>query len=514
VRRLGVTGAVVAAVAVVTAVAAATLAPTLERTAGLAVGLHAGTAIYAASVGAFVWARSRDAQDPHALFVATGLGLIAAQSAVVSVWEVFAPPRITGSIAGFAIATGGPGGSIAPHLWLAGWALAGACFLLAVPPWDRRGRPAVRPGRVVGGAAAALAATDLIVVLAQPDLSTRTYSAIVTEGWPRMGALGIGSWGLLVAGVAALGAASVRETLLARKVASSTHPWLASAWALAALLVIAVFLRPTEGLDVVQWADVLQPAIVALVFAGFLSAHRDDASRMRRASDRAEAIIGGRAEIASMVAHEVRGPIATIKGLAATTLMSHDKLSDAERREFLGLIDQESSRLMTVVDQISLALKIDAGTITFDRRHQPLEPIVQDSVTRADTGDRVVEVDADDGIAAVVDRRWFGEAIRQVIDNAAKFSPTGTRILVRMRSDDGVTAVEVIDQGPGVPSERRNEVFSKFTTWRPPGYEDRPGSGLGLFICQGLLRELEGDASFADRSDGGTMLRIRLRTEG
>jgi two-component system sensor histidine kinase KdpD len=101
-----------------------------------------------------------------------------------------------------------------------------------------------------------------------------------------------------------------------------------------------------------------------------------------------------------------------------------------------------------------------------------------------------------------------------VIDNAAKFSPTGTRILVRMRSDDGVTAVEVIDQGPGVPSERRNEVFSKFTTWRPPGYEDRPGSGLGLFICQGLLRELEGDASFADRSDGGTMLRIRLRTEG
>ena len=80
-----------------------------------------------------------------------------------------------------------------------------------------------------------------------------------------------------------------------------------------------------------------------------------------------------------------------------------------------------------------------------------------------------------------------------------------------MLLDDGSDAViQIADAGPGVPPEVRDEVFEKFARWRPPGYEDRPGSGLGLFITRSIARELGGDAVLGSAASGGTILRIRI----
>ena len=86
------------------------------------------------------------------------------------------------------------------------------------------------------------------------------------------------------------------------------------------------------------------------VIVGFLAPQRSEASRARRATDRAQEIMGGRAEIAAMIAHEVRGPVSTVRGLAGTALSHYDRLDDDERRELLGLIEQESRRLLATVD--------------------------------------------------------------------------------------------------------------------------------------------------------------------
>ena len=83
-----------------------------------------------------------------------------------------------------------------------------------------------------------------------------------------------------------------------------------------------------------------------LLLVAVLLMQRADASRMRRATDRAEEIMEGRAEIASMIAHEVRGPVTTIRGLADGAPPTTTGLSDEERREFFGLIEQESRRLL------------------------------------------------------------------------------------------------------------------------------------------------------------------------
>jgi signal transduction histidine kinase len=114
-------------------------------------------------------------------------------------------------------------------------------------------------------------------------------------------------------------------------------------------------------------------------------------------------------------------------------------------------------------------------------------------------------------VIARVDGQWFEEMVRQAVANAVKFSPADAPVRVRVvEGPDGYVTVCVADEGPGVPAERREDLFLKFARWRPSGYEDQPGSGLGLFICRGLAREHGGDASLVAGSGGGTILRIRV----
>jgi signal transduction histidine kinase len=235
-----------------------------------------------------------------------------------------------------------------------------------------------------------------------------------------------------------------------------------------------------------------------------------ESTRLRRTSDRATEVMEGRAEIASIVAHDVRGPAGTIRSVAGSLRTSYQRLGDAERLEFVGMIEAESLRLLRVADQMSLGLKTDAGTLAFTLVERDLEGPILQGLHEADVGQREVRVSIDEGLRARVDDRWLAEAVRQGLDNAMKFAPADTPIDLRARGEDGGTLIEIQDHGPGIPDDMRERVFEKFCRWRPVGYEDRSGSGLGLFIVRSIAREHGGDATTVAAPEGGTILQIRL----
>lgn len=221
-----------------------------------------------------------------------------------------------------------------------------------------------------------------------------------------------------------------------------------------------------------------------------------------------------RAKLISTIAHELRGPIATIKGIAATTRMHFAQLPDEEKLEFLDLIEQESARMMEIVDEASLAMKLSAGVLPMQRAPADLAAIVREGVGAAGLEpDRVVELDLDD-LTVDADRSRIVEVVRQVLQNADAYSPRERPIAVRSRREADQAVVEVIDQGPGIPEHERERVFTTFPNWRPSGYEEVAGSGLGLFISRGLVARHGGQMSIEEAPDGGTMLRIKLPLEG
>ena len=235
---------------------------------------------------------------------------------------------------------------------------------------------------------------------------------------------------------------------------------------------------------------------------------------MRGENDRAQEVLAGRAEIAQMISHEIKGPISTIKGLVETSERHYDRLGEAERKEFLLLIKEESGRLLRIADQAATALKVDAGTLSYIVRPEDLAETVQAGVRTATARGHPLRLELEPGVRMPIDRERIGEAVRQLVDNAAAFSPEGAEIEVHSYRKDSSAVVEVIDRGPGIPAADREEVFRKFPAVRPPGYEQVPGAGLGLFISRAHVREHGGDIVATDAPGGGTMLRITLPCKG
>jgi signal transduction histidine kinase len=446
----------------------------------LAAGLFAAVAVFALVVYA-------EQRDVPLLLVGVGAAALVVHGIVVNVTGILATPVAEGWIrlVHFASFTG--------LLVLSG-------NLLAVVPWrDRRGREPIRPNVVVAASVAGAIVLDVVAVLAAPTqfssgatdlgwLGTTAAAAVAVAGvivlvrsvrWGgRFGWVAAGGAGLSVIGLASLAAQRSTDPNILRLVG-----------------------RATAGTTGLTGAMLLVFVVIGLQL---------ESTRLRRTSDRATEVMEGRAEIASIVAHDVRGPAGTIRSVAGSLRTSYQRLGDAERLEFVGMIEQESLRLLRVADQMSLGLKTDAGTLEFTLVDRDLEVPILQGLHEAEVGQREVRVSIEDGLRARVDDRWLAEAVRQGLDNAMKFAPADTPIDLRARAEDGRVLIEIEDRGPGIPDDLRERVFEKFCRWRPVGYEDRAGSGLGLFIVRSIAREHGGDATTVAAPEGGTILQIRL----
>jgi len=444
---------------------------------GLAAGLFAGAAVFAL----FAYG---DRRDPALLLVGIGAAAVVAHQTFVSGLFVIVQPTRAGAwmdLIGFS--------TFAGLLVLLG-------NLLVVVPWrERRGRPPLQPTFVIAASAAGLMVLDVLAVSTRgQDFGglDKTATVLLFVGGITVMVRSL-RWGGRFGWVAAAGlalAVAGFSTFVAGTTDPGTLTWLARGSA------------GTQGLAA--------GSLVAFVVVGL----RMESTRSRRATDRATQVMEGRAEIASIVAHDVRGPAGTIRSVAGSLRTSYQRLGDAERLEFVGMIEQESLRLLRVADQMSLGLKTDAGTLAFTFVVRDLEGPVLQGLHDAEVGDREVRVQVDADLRASIDARWLAEATRQGIENALKFSPADTPIDLGVHRDGDDAVIEVTDRGPGIPLEMREQVFEKFCRWRPYGYEDRSGSGLGLFIARSIAREHKGVAAVVDGPDGGTILQIRVPIEG
>jgi signal transduction histidine kinase len=128
-------------------------------------------------------------------------------------------------------------------------------------------------------------------------------------------------------------------------------------------------------------------------------------------------------------------------------------------------------------------------------------------VSDSETGHHPVRVDADEEMSVDADRVRMSEALREVVENAARFSPGDSEILVRSRREDSKAIIEVEDRGPGLPER----AFERFARVRPPGFESVPGAGLGLSIARSHARAHGGDVSASPAGGSeGTIVRITL----
>ena len=246
--------------------------------------------------------------------------------------------------------------------------------------------------------------------------------------------------------------------------------------------------------------------LVALAYYAALGAER---SRLVAAAEQAEAerrVESLRSALLTAVSHDLRTPLTTIKGIAGE--IRHG--ADAERA---AVIESEADRLNGLVNDLLDLSRIHAGAVRPSLAVNTVDDLLGASL-RAASGvlrGRRVEIDAPDDalLAGTFDLTQALRVVVNLLDNAAKYSPSDTPIEVRARQQGDRLAIEVMDRGPGVPEDERDRIFEPF--YRPPGVPpDIRGHGLGLSIARGLAEAQGGTVSFAPRPGGGSVFRLEL----
>ena len=200
-----------------------------------------------------------------------------------------------------------------------------------------------------------------------------------------------------------------------------------------------------------------------------------------------EALARSRAEFLSTVSHELRAPLAAIKGSATTALEGARDPDRSELRQFLRIVGEQADRMDGLIGDLLDAGRIGAGVMPVDPEAQALAGLVERARTAfAGAGGRhAVVVDLPPDLPRVLaDARRIVQVLDNLLSNAARHSPAASPIRVSAARDGAHVAVSVADDGEGVAPERLAHLFRRHAGI---GGGEGGGSGLGLVICRGLV---------------------------
>jgi PAS domain S-box-containing protein len=218
-----------------------------------------------------------------------------------------------------------------------------------------------------------------------------------------------------------------------------------------------------------------------------------------------------KSDFVSTVSHELRTPLTSIYGFAETLLRRDIGFSDEERQTFLGYIASEAGRLTGIVDALLNVARLDSGTLQVQLVATDIGELLEEAVSEGSmpaitNGHRFV-VDLEDGVPPVrADPDKLRQVVGQLVENAVKYSPAGAVVRVEARVRPDEVEVTVVDEGSGIPESELDRIFDKFYR----ASETQPGTGLGLFIAQGLVSAMGGRIWVRSKEGGGSRFTFAL----
>jgi signal transduction histidine kinase len=216
-----------------------------------------------------------------------------------------------------------------------------------------------------------------------------------------------------------------------------------------------------------------------------------------------------RQEFVANLSHELRTPITSLR-LAAESLGG--ELTEAARKRFAARALKEADHLAAIVDNLRQLAEIEAGKRALRRTRFDLAELVTE-VGRRIGVDRVVKVEVGEGLLVHADREKVAQALANLLDNAAKFSPAEMPIEIRADLIEMEYVVSVRDHGPGISPEHWDRIFERFYKVDPARSRDMPGSGLGLAITKHLVLLMGGRVWTEAAPEGGQVFAFALPAE-
>jgi signal transduction histidine kinase len=177
-----------------------------------------------------------------------------------------------------------------------------------------------------------------------------------------------------------------------------------------------------------------------------------------------------------------------------------------KRAEYLDLVIDQAQRMSRLVDDLQTATRLSAGRFTLKIQPTDLRADIENLVTQFATSHRDREFRFQAGeepITATVDGDRIAQAVRNLLDNAIKYTVEGSAIEVEVGASDDKVTIAVGDYGAGIPEAQMERIFQAYTQLKRE--DDTSGSGLGLYITRGIVAAHDGTLTVRNREGAGRL---------
>jgi PAS domain S-box-containing protein len=219
-------------------------------------------------------------------------------------------------------------------------------------------------------------------------------------------------------------------------------------------------------------------------------------------------------EFVALVSHELRTPLTSIRGYLELVLEGEAGDLNDEQRQFLGVVERNAHRLLALVGDLLFLAQMEAGKLSLEVGAVDLSAIAAESVETARplAEEKDVTLTLATGPLALIagDRARLAQLLDNLISNGIKFTPSGGRVDVRVRSQRGSAVIEVRDTGMGIPSDEQQHLFERFFRTSRATEQAIPGTGLGLAISKAIVHAHAGRITLTSEEGAGTTFQVSI----
>jgi signal transduction histidine kinase len=333
------------------------------------------------------------------------------------------------------------------------------------------------------------------------------------------------NWVLAVIPLGLASAATLGAASLYRR--GALEGWLLVAMVLLACSQMRTVVQPLAYSPVLTSADLFRFAFAAVVaLGGILKLHHIASEREallateKETNRHLEELAVMKADFTAMIAHELNSPLAAIRWLA--DMLSTDNLTAEERKDALEKIQSETDALNALVEDVRTAGIVERDDFDVELRPVPLKMLLDAAAAffRTLPGDHPLVIEVGTELAQGREERvWadagrIGQVLRNLLSNAAKYSPEGAPVEIRVMLETGDRAervrIEVADSGRGIHPDDVARIFEKFGRGRDASGRKVPGVGLGLYLSRRITRCHDGELTVRSTSGAGSVFAFEL----
>jgi two-component system sensor histidine kinase KdpD len=210
------------------------------------------------------------------------------------------------------------------------------------------------------------------------------------------------------------------------------------------------------------------------------------------------------------VSHDLRTPLGVITGAVSTVLETPD-LAEAARRDLLVSAQEEAQRLHRLVTNLLDITRLESGSLDLRTEWIPIEEVIGSLLNRRELAAEAarIQVRLPDNLPLIaVDAVLMEQLLLNLVDNALKYSPAGSPVEIEAWTAGKSFTLSITDHGPGIASGEETRIFEKLA--RGEAASSRPGAGLGLAICRGIVMAHGGRIQAANHPQGGARFLVAL----